>query len=110
MGRVPGTSLGQQDRRSVISKKRGGSDSFSALWTPAYVTQEHTMKNVGTSERIARTVAALPLGACALLAPFPLPVRLLLFGMPALVLLVTALRSSCLINTMLGRNTCSVGR
>ena len=66
------------------------------------------MKNVGSSERIARAIAIVPLALCAVLAPFPLAARLAMFAMPALVLLWTVATCSCSINRLLGRSSCAV--
>ncbi len=67
------------------------------------------LKNVGTSERIARTVLALGLGAGLFLSASLVPVWVLAAGgAGVVVLLFTAASGSCLMNRMLGRNTCSV--
>lgn len=63
-------------------------------------------RNLGSSARIARLVAVLPLTACAVMAPLPLPLRLLAFGAPALYLLGTSVFARCLGYALMGRNTC----
>ena len=69
------------------------------------------MKNVGTSERIARTLLALGLGAGSFFLSSSLPGWAVVVVVGAAVgLLFTALTGSCLMNRMLGRNTCSVAR
>jgi hypothetical protein len=43
------------------------------------------------NKRILKVLAAVPLATCSVLAPFPLPLRLVAFAVPALFLLATAL-------------------
>lgn len=63
-------------------------------------------RNVGSRDRWLRVLGAVPLAACALLAPYSLPLRLLAFGLPALYMLGTALFGSCLGYALMGRSTC----
>lgn len=73
------------------------------------------LQNVGTSERIARFLIAAGLGlglaAARLWSSTPLPVwAVVVVGVSAVGLAFTALSGSCLMNRMLGRNTCAVPR
>ena len=65
-------------------------------------------KNLGTVDRMLRLVAAVPLAACALLAPLIAPVRLIAFGVPAGYMLMTALAGTCVGYALMGRSTCPV--
>ena len=67
-------------------------------------------KNLGTTDRILRVVAAAPLTACAFLAPLDAPIRLVAFGGPAAYMLFTALAGTCLGYALMGRSTCPVAR
>ncbi len=61
---------------------------------------------LGTTDRLARLVAALPLLVCSVLAPLPFAIRALAFGGTACYLLLTALAGSCLGYRLMGRSTC----
>lgn len=63
-------------------------------------------RNVGNLDRIARATTAAALAACAFLTQFPLETRLLVFAVPAVYLLFTALKGSCLGYRIMGRSTC----
>jgi Protein of unknown function (DUF2892) len=64
--------------------------------------------NLGSKDRLARVLGALPLAVCSVMAPFPLPLRLGLMALPAVYLLGTALVGSCLGYKLMGRSTCEV--
>jgi Protein of unknown function (DUF2892) len=63
-------------------------------------------QNLGHFDRLARLLAALPLAACAWLAPFGPAVRASAFGAPALYLVATAFGGVCLGYRLLGKSTC----
>jgi hypothetical protein len=63
-------------------------------------------KNVGNGDRIARVVAAVGLGVCAVVAPLPLWIRVAGFALNAAYLAFTALSGTCLGYRLLGRSTC----
>jgi hypothetical protein len=63
-------------------------------------------QNVGNRERVARSVAAVFMLVCSVLAPLSLAVRVAAFAVPAVYLLFTALRGTCIGYTLLGRSTC----
>ncbi|HEU4409892.1 MAG TPA: DUF2892 domain-containing protein [Polyangiaceae bacterium] len=63
-------------------------------------------QNLGNFDRLARLVAALPLAACAWLAPLGPVVRAVAFGAPAVYLVATALGGVCLGYRLLGKSTC----
>ena len=65
-------------------------------------------KNLGRVDRILRLVAAVPLTACAFLAPLVAPIRLVAFGLPAGYMLLTALAGTCVGYALIGRSTCPV--
>lgn len=65
-------------------------------------------KNLGNPDRILRLVAAVPLTACAILAPLDAPIRLVAFGVPAGYMLFTTLAGTCLGYALMGRSTCRV--
>jgi hypothetical protein len=65
-------------------------------------------KNLGNADRILRLVAAVPLTACAFLAPLDAPIRLVAFGVPAVYMLFTTLAGTCLGYALMGRSTCPV--
>jgi hypothetical protein len=67
-------------------------------------------RNVGTADRIARTLAALGLFAGAALAPLPLGTRLAVFLPMAVYVAFTALAGTCLGYRLMGRSTCSASR
>ncbi|TLS51880.1 DUF2892 domain-containing protein [Paenibacillus antri] len=62
------------------------------------------MKNVGGADRAVRII--LGIGLLSLF--FILPDYWKLSGLIALPLLITGLAQKCAINTLLGRNTCSI--
>jgi len=64
------------------------------------------IRNVGNLDRFARATTAAALAACSFLAPFPLETRMLAFAVPAVYLLFTALKGSCLGYRMMGSSTC----
>ncbi|HEX5656345.1 MAG TPA: DUF2892 domain-containing protein [Polyangiales bacterium] len=64
------------------------------------------IRNVGSKDRVARLVAALPMLVCSVMAPLPLAARLAAFAAPAVYLLATALRGTCLGYALMGRSTC----
>ena len=63
-------------------------------------------RNLGNRDRILRTIAAVALVPCAVMAPFALYVRMLAFGALAFYLLGTALFGTCVGYRLMGRNTC----
>jgi hypothetical protein len=63
-------------------------------------------KNLGSLDRWLRVLAALALGACAVVGPFSLPVRLGVFGLNAAYLLWSALAGTCVGYRLMGRSTC----
>ncbi len=65
-------------------------------------------RNIGNRDRLLRVTAALPLLACAFLAPLPLPARLAACAAPGVYLLLTALLGACLGYRLMGRSTCPV--
>jgi hypothetical protein len=67
-------------------------------------------RNVGSFDRIARLLAALPLVVCSAMAPFPLWMRLALFVPPALYLGGSSLAGTCLGYKLMGRSTCPAPR
>jgi hypothetical protein len=67
-------------------------------------------RNVGARDRLIRTLATIPLLACAVMAPLPLTVRLVALAAPAGYLLLTALFGRCLCYASIGRSTCRVAR
>jgi hypothetical protein len=67
-------------------------------------------RNVGTRDRLARLVAAVPLLACSVMAPLPLIVRILALAAPAGYLGLTALSGRCACYAMTGKSTCPVPR
>jgi len=64
------------------------------------------VRNVGTVDRIARGGTAAALTTCSFLAPLPLETRLIAFAVPAVYLLFTALRGTCLGYRLMGKSTC----
>lgn len=64
--------------------------------------------NVGKSDRLVRLVSAIALLSCAVMAPFPLAVRVGAMALPGLYLLATAAFGSCLGYRLMGRSTCPV--
>ena len=66
------------------------------------------IRNIGNIDRIARAVALVPLTACSFMAPFPLTTRLIAFALPAVYMLFTVLRGTCLGYLMMGKSTCPV--
>jgi hypothetical protein len=65
-------------------------------------------RNVGKGDRIARVVAALPMLVCSVMAPLPLLARMAAFALPAVYLLFTAVRGTCLGYALMGRSTCPI--
>lgn len=65
-------------------------------------------RNVGRTDRLARTLVTIPLFVCGVLAPLPLAVRVLAFVLPAAYVLYTAISGTCLGYRVIGRNTCPV--
>ena len=63
-------------------------------------------RNVGTLDRTVRALAALGFGVCAVLAPFPLLVRVGVFGLSAVYFTFSALAGTCFGYRMLGKTTC----
>lgn len=63
-------------------------------------------RNVGNRDRLARTLAAVPLLACSVMAPLPLIARLLALAAPAVYLLFTAVSGACLGYALTGKSTC----
>jgi hypothetical protein len=63
-------------------------------------------RNVGTSDRWFRGIAALVLLTCSMMAPLPARLRLPLFGLWGLYMLFTAASGTCLIYTLTGKSTC----
>jgi hypothetical protein len=64
-------------------------------------------RNVGSRDRWLRTIAAIPLLACSVMAPLPLAARLVAFAAPAAFLLITGLTGFCPGYKVLGRSTCA---
>ena len=64
------------------------------------------IRNIGNVDRIARAVALVPLTACSFMAPLPLTTRLIAFALPAVYMLFTGLRGTCLGYLMMGKSTC----
>jgi len=62
-------------------------------------------KNVGSMDRVARSLGALALIVCAFLAPVPLWAQLAL-GTSGLYVLSTALFGTCLGYRLMGMSTC----
>ncbi len=65
------------------------------------------VRNLAGWDRISRIAAALGLGACAVVAPLELPLRLGIFGASALYLAVSALWGTCLGYRLLGVSSCA---
>jgi hypothetical protein len=65
-------------------------------------------KNLGTSDRWLRVLAASALLLCSFLAPLPLLVRAAGLGGVGVYLLFTALAGTCLGYKLMGRSTCPV--
>jgi hypothetical protein len=65
-------------------------------------------RNVGNFDRVARSIAVLPLIACSVLTPLPLVTRILAFALPAVYMLFTALKGTCLGYRLMGKSTCPV--
>jgi hypothetical protein len=63
-------------------------------------------RNVGNIDRVARSIAVLPLIACSFLAPLPLATRIIAFAVPAAYMLFTALKGTCLGYRLMGKSTC----
>jgi DUF2892 family protein len=63
-------------------------------------------KNLGNADRVLRIVGATAATCCAVLSPFPLGVRLGVFGGTALYLVLTALAGTCLGYRLIGKSTC----
>ena len=66
-------------------------------------------KNLGRADRILRVAGAGAAACCAALAPYPLGVRLGLFGATAVYLALTALGGTCLGYRLMGKSTCPSG-
>jgi hypothetical protein len=64
------------------------------------------VRNVGSSDRVVRVVAAVGFGVAAFMAPLSLSIRLAGFGSTALFLLYSALSGTCLGYRLMGRSTC----
>jgi hypothetical protein len=67
-------------------------------------------RNVGNADRIARFIAVIPLVTCSFLAPLPLATRVVAFALPAVYLLFTALKGTCLGYRLMGWSTCPAGQ
>ena len=65
-------------------------------------------RNVGTADRVARTLGGLAMIACAAFAPLSLKVRLVAFGATGIYLLFSALAATCFGYHALGKSTCAV--
>ena len=65
-------------------------------------------RNVGSSDRVARVVAAVAAIGCAVAAPLPLGVRLVAFGATGVYFAATAVFGRCLGYTVMGRSTCAI--
>jgi len=65
-------------------------------------------KNVGHWDRGLRAVATVALGTCAVMAPLPLPIRIVGFALAATYLLFTALAGTCFGYMLMGRSTCTI--
>lgn len=65
------------------------------------------MQNVGSFDRIARTLAATMMIVAGLLAPLPMVARGMLSGM-GVYLLMTAATGTCLGYRLMGRSSCPV--
>jgi len=63
-------------------------------------------KNVGTSDRLARALGGASLMTCSFLAPFPLAVRMAVFGIMGVYLLMTALVGTCAAYALIGKSSC----
>jgi Protein of unknown function (DUF2892) len=63
-------------------------------------------QNLGSTDRILRSFAALALTACAVFAPLPLPLRVAALGGSAVYMLGSALVGSCLGYRLLGKSSC----
>ena len=62
--------------------------------------------NVGNSDRLLRALGAVAMLTCAVVAPFPLLVRIAVHGVPGVYLLLTALFGRCLGYSLLGKSSC----
>jgi hypothetical protein len=65
-------------------------------------------KNLASWDRVARGVAAMLMATCAVMAPLPLSVRVGALALPAIYMVLTALRGTCLGYRMMGLSTCPV--
>ena len=63
-------------------------------------------QNLGKTDRLLRTAAAILLFTCSVMAPLPLTGRLLGCALPGAYLLFTALVGTCLGYRLMGRSTC----
>ena len=67
-------------------------------------------QNAASWDRVGRAVAGVGMLACSLLAPLPLMVRVLAFGVGGAYMMATALFGVCLGYKILGISTCPVDR
>jgi Protein of unknown function (DUF2892) len=67
-------------------------------------------KNLGNADRMLRVAGACGAASCAVLAPYPLALRLGLFGGTAIYLLLTAFSGTCLGYRLMGKSTCPTGQ
>lgn len=65
-------------------------------------------QNVGSFDRALRVLGAAAMVGGAALAPFPMEMRLPVFGGLSVYLLLTALSGTCLGYRLMGRSTCKV--
>jgi hypothetical protein len=65
-------------------------------------------KNLGTTDRWLRTLAATTMLVCSVQAPLPLLVRVIAFGGMGLYFLFTAVAGTCLGYKLMGKSTCPV--
>ncbi len=65
-------------------------------------------KNIASWDRIFRAIAGLSMLACSFLAPLPLLVRLVAFGVGGAYMIGTALVGTCLGYKLMGFSTCPI--
>lgn len=65
-------------------------------------------KNLGTMDRLVRTVFALAMLTCSVIAPLPFLLRVLALGGSGAYLLFSALAGSCVGYHLIGKSSCAV--
>ncbi|MFT3706414.1 MAG: DUF2892 domain-containing protein [Archangium sp.] len=63
-------------------------------------------RNVGVLDRVMRAVVAVGSFGGALFAPWPLPIRIGVFGATGAYLLFSSVAGTCLGYRLMGRSTC----